>query len=151
MDQSTQLGIGGCHEPGCIDEDGLGCGSVGLLLFTLRGRVGFLHGLVYRVSLHSFSPEVCFDKMWSGRYTCPVPYIDSDLIKSFVSIIFMCRAYSTARTTSHSVMDLSLTEKNDEIVQSKIMTTNKDSCLNCAEETAPKAVLRMILEGCTYH
>jgi hypothetical protein len=106
VDQSKQLGIGGCHEPGCTDEDGLGCDSVRLLVFILHGRVGFPHGLVYRVSLHSFSPEVCFDKMWSGQYTCPIPYIDSDLIKSFVSIIFMCRAYSTARTTSRSVMDL---------------------------------------------
>jgi hypothetical protein len=58
------------------------------------------------VSLHSFSLEACFDKMWSGRYTCSVPYIDSDLIKSFVSIIFVCRAYLTARTTSHPVMGL---------------------------------------------
>jgi len=75
-------------------------------LFILRGWVGFPYGLVYQVSLHSFSAEVCFDKMWSGRYTCPVPYIDSDLIKPFVSIISMRRVYPTARATSRLVVDL---------------------------------------------
>jgi hypothetical protein len=95
-------------------------------LFILRGWVGFPYGLVYQVSLHSFSPEVCFDKMWSGRYTCPVPYIDSDLIKPFVSIISMRRVYPTARATSRLVMDLVRLQTITEIVQSEVMTTSED-------------------------
>jgi hypothetical protein len=41
VDQPTQLGIGGCHEPGCIDEDGFGFGSMGCCCSSCVGGLGF--------------------------------------------------------------------------------------------------------------
>src|SRR3954454_6256322 len=82
--------------------------------------------------------------MWSGRYSCPVPYINSNLIKSFISIISWAGVFDGENNVASS-NGFSST-KNNEIVQSRIMTTNEDSCLNCVEETPLKAVLRLLLE-----
>jgi hypothetical protein len=88
----------------------LGCGSVGCCRSSCVGGLGFCMvlymGYVY---IRLAQKHALTNVVWAIHL--PVPYTDSDLIKSFISIIFMGRAYSTARAMSRLVTDFSLTRK----------------------------------------